>query len=641
MKRTRTPIRGIVVAGSSLDEVQNLYRAVATGQNVQAFSDSDDTFIVLSSTESNIDMLNPLTGSDDLIAGDGLTEQMEFLSSASNETVDTNYTICTAGCGVHILADDADLMQHCPACASSLEMLDEDQIESLSADEDGEGCEGCQESAMASGATFEEAVASYRNLINGDVDATHIQVDSDVIIAVAGAAEYNVYSGDVADVVEDYQPQILEAIASTSDNIEAHHFICSSSSCTAPHVICSDEMPVFCPSCASGLLEPEDLDYEESLSSSDEDDEDDIDEDDVDMDEDMDDEDYEESLSSSEDDLDEDDLDEDDLDEDDLDEDDLDEDDLDEDEEDEDEEDEESDDGMTLSVSSVRTVRRGRNRSLSSSTPQEFDAVDVSMVATASSKGNLEAAKLDAVYVGSVQGDNTWFAMYDGLPIAKACASTTKHTEIFNGEIFGRAFKAQACEHGVEAALSNMGFEDIQTQLNVPSYVQSEIESQVVEREAAMAASFQQDRDELHDRFSAAMALAATGISKGFFKGKQNPIQQSLITSLSAVGINNASALVAQAFAANSEEYHKLLLAQASNILSYNLETQNQLAEAILDSNDVREESIASSAPVTLGRPVQVESEVQTATASVTSNQSSKDFNSLMQQALQGLGNRR
>jgi len=122
----RTQIRGIVVAGNSLEEAQELYRAVATGQDAQALHDEGDTFVVLASASSDINMLNPLTGADDLVVGDGLTEQMEFLSSDS-EAVNINYTVCTAGCNAHILADDSELMQFCPACASTLEDLTEEQ----------------------------------------------------------------------------------------------------------------------------------------------------------------------------------------------------------------------------------------------------------------------------------------------------------------------------------------------------------------------------------------------------------------------------------------------------------------------------------------------------------------------------------
>ena len=631
----RTQIRGIVVAGNSLEEAQELYRAVATGQDAQALHDEGDTFVVLASASSDINMLNPLTGADDLVVGDGLTEQMEFLSSDS-EAVNINYTVCTAGCNAHILADDAELMQFCPACASTLEDLTEEQIAALSAGEEGdEGCDDCvtQESVIACAATLEEAVAAYRSLITGETQATTIKC-GDVIVATAGASKFDVYSGCEATVV-DHQPASLEAMASTGDELDAHHYVCASSECGS-HVISSDDMPVFCPSCSSGLLDPEE-DYD-AEASSDEDDEEanaaseDDDSDDSNVATAGDDEDEDDDIEEIDDE-------EEDEDEDDEEEDDSDEDDEDDSDEDEDDSDDEDDDtSLTLSVSSVQASKRARNRqeAVASNVEQEevMTAVAASYLAVA---GDLDATKLDVAYAANLQGENTWLAFYNGVPVAKAVASTTKHGEIFNSEVFGRAFKAQANEHGVQAALTQMGFEEIRPEIQVGDYVKAEIDSQVAARTQEVVASAERDKQELTDRFSAAMALAATGLTKGFFKGKVNPIKQSLVESLSSVGIDNAEALVNNAFASKSNEYHKVLLAQASNIMSYGLEVQNQIAEAIASVNDV-EEAHASSAPVTLGRPVQVEKEKPV--EATASSAPSADFQSKLRSAVGGLGKR-
>jgi hypothetical protein len=617
----RTQIRGIVVAGNSLEEAQELYRAVATGQDAQALHDEGDTFVVLASASSDINMLNPLTGADDLVVGDGLTEQMEFLSSDS-EAVNINYTVCTAGCNAHILADDAELMQFCPACASTLEDLTEEQIAALSAGEEGdEGCDDCvtQESVIACAATLEEAVAAYKSLISGETAPITIKC-GDVIVATAGASKFDVYSGCEATVV-DHQPASLEAMASTGDELDAHHYVCASSECGS-HVISSDDMPVFCPSCSSGLLDPEE-DYDAEASSDEDESADNVatagDEDDEDDEDDI------EEIDDEDDEEEDDDSDEDD------------EDDSDEDEDDSDD-DEDDDTSLTLSVSSVQTSKRARNRqeAVASNVEQEevMTAVAASYLAVA---GDLDATKLDVAYAANLQGENTWLAFYNGVPVAKAVASTTKHGEIFNSEVFGRAFKAQANEHGVQAALTQMGFEEIRPEIQIGDYVKAEIDSQVAARTQEVVASAERDKQELTDRFSAAMALAATGLTKGFFKGKVNPIKQSLVESLSSVGIDNAEALVNNAFASKSNEYHKVLLAQASNIMSYGLEVQNQIAEAIASVNDV-EEAHASSAPVTLGRPVQVEKEKPV--EATASSAPSADFQSKLRSAVGGLGKR-
>lgn len=640
----RPPIRGIVVAGNTLEEAQEIYRAVATGQDVQALHDEEDSFVVLSSASTDLNLLNPLTGADDLKVGDGLTAQMEFLSSDS-DAINVNYTICTAGCEAHVLADDAAMLKHCPACASVLPELTAEEIAAYASGDDDEGCEGCQVTAIASGKTLEEAVAAYQGLVFGETEATATMKCGNTLVHVAGDANFDVYKGCAATTVVDAEPsEFLESLSSSGEELDAHHFVCASTECGA-HVVSADDMPVFCPSCSSGLMEVEDDvaatasdddgeqdDQHEAFAGVDEEDEDDEEEDDSEDD----DEDDESDEEDEEDDEEDDDSDED-------------EDDSEDDEEDEDEEDEDEDDedALTLSVSSVQTAaapRRARNRQEARASVQEEEqhemvAVAASFTAIASVGGELDPAKLEVSYAALSSG-NTWFAYYEGTPFAKAEAASTKHEQIFNSEVFGRAFKAQASEHGVPAALENMGFTEIKPVIQVADYVQAEIAQQVEVKTQAVQAVAAQDKAELHDRFNAAMALAATGLSKNFFKGRVNPIITQLNEALAAVGLDNASALVAQAFAQNSDAYHKTLLALASEIQSYDLETQNNLTKAITGANDVSgpETAQASTSQVPLGRPVAVvEQEKVQATASVTTG----DFTQDLAQAMSGLGRRR
>lgn len=662
------PIRGIVVAGNTLEEAQEFYRAVATGQDVKALHDEEETFVVLSSAASDISMVNPLTGADDLIVGDGLTEQMEFLSSDS-EAVNINYTICTAGCQAHVLADYAEMLKHCPACASVLPELDEEAIAALAGDDD-EECEDCKVSAIASGKTLEEAVANYQAMVLGESDDTKTMKCGDVRVSIAGDHAFDVYKGCASTIVE-HEPAYLESLSSSSEELDAHHFVCASSACGA-HVVSSDDMPVFCPSCSSGLMEVSDL---EESTAGDEDEDDDQNEANAGTESD-DDEDglteanaaaindlereIEEALAASDDDeSDEDDEDYDDEEEDDdSDEDEDDDSDDEEDDEDEDEEDEEEDDldededddeALTLSVSSVVETpasRRARNLQEARASVQEEEqeettvAVAASFLATASANAELSASKVEVAYNALASG-NKWFAFYDGVPFAVAtAASAEKHAQIFNTDVFGRAFKAQANEQGVQAAVENMGFVEIKPEIQVADYVKSEIDQQVELKTSEVAQAAAQAHAEYADRHAAAMALAATGITKNFFVGQTNPIAQQLIESLSAVGLDNASSLVNQAFAQNSDAYHKLLLAKASQILSYSLEAQNEIAQAVGGFNNV--EATASTTPMQMGRPVAAQKvapkqETVEATASV---QPSADFNALLRGAVSGLGKR-
>lgn len=244
------------------------------------------------------------------------------------------------------------------------------------------------------------------------------------------------------------------------------------------------------------------------------------------------------------------------------------------------------------------------------------------------------------MYAADLQGDKAWVAFYDRVPVALALASKSQQGEMFHSDVFGRAFKAQASEHGIQTAMANLGFDEIKPEIQVGDYVQAEIASQVALKTEEVTAAAERDKAELSDRLNGALATAALGLSQGFFKGHVNPIAQSLIESLSAVGLDNASALVNQAFAQHSSEYHKTLLAKANTILGYGLETQNEITEAIAGSNAVGEQATASAAPVPLGRPVQVGKKDPVRQEATASNVNMPNFAARLARVTASLGKR-
>ncbi|MBO6278118.1 MAG: hypothetical protein J6N20_11945, partial [Pseudomonas sp.] len=295
--------------------------------------------------------------------------------------------------------------------------------------------------------------------------------------------------------------------------------------------------------------------------------------------------------------------------------------------------------------SDTPSARRARNREEARASAQrEEDDNQSEMVAVAASYvaiagASLAVKDLELTYAALASG-NTWLCFHNGVPIFKATAATAgKHEQIFNSDVFGKAFLAQANEQGIPAAVENMGFEEIKPVIQVADFVQTEIAKQVEVQTAEVAKAAALDKAELVERFGAALALAATGITKNFFKGQTNPIANQLIESLSAVGLDNAAGLVNSAFAQNGEPYHKALLAQACKIMSYGLDAQNEIAQAVNDFNNV--EATAAVAPVSMGRPVQVTAtQTQEKVAATASATTTVDFQSLLQNAVSGLGKR-
>lgn len=563
MSKRQAQMRGIVVAADSAEKAQELYRSVITGSKVQVLESADGEFQITTASDSNLTLLNPVDGEQMSVVFDGhLPDSMNAVASSSKKTVEATYMVCTAGCGNHIIADDETILQRCPACASDLPTLEDDNVKKQN---NGENTQP-GETIIAFASTIGIASEKYAAMVRGDAE-THNYDCSGVVVASASEMNFDPYQAIAAAKLEDYEPQILQAIAGSAQEVEAHHYVCVSSSC-GMHVLASDESPLFCPHCSSGLIDPQD------------------------------------SVATASDD-------EDDLDDDLDDEDDCEEDDCEEDDEDDYEEEEDDEDVLTLSVSSAQTSRKGGARkkqvavgSAQGERKQVRKQVCVAASFVTYAADQLDTSKLEVAYAGTLKGEPTWIAFHDGIPFAKATASSSNQKDIFANAVFGKSFLAMASERGVANAMQEMGFTEIKPEIQVEQYVQQEIASQVAEKTDQIAQAASRDAAELSSRFLSAVATASQGINRGFFKGIKNPIISAIASTLEEVGIRNAEPLVAQAFARNSDAYHQSLIAKANELLQYDLEVQNQMAQAVAEFESNVETATASAVPV--GRAVNV-----------------------------------
>ena len=630
-------LRGIVVCADSLADAKQQYGEVATGENCQPMADRNGNFVVLASSRNEFTMMNPNTGELDMVPHDGITERLKFVASASE--LSAHYTACAA-CESHILADDPELVQKCPVCVSDIDMNAAPESNNV---------------AVASGATAEEAATNLALLLNGDSQEVTLAVAEHAqgILAVAGSLTCDPYTGGEPTLIEaDDRNVSVASDNSVEDGIEAHIYVCAAD-CDTPFVASTDDMPVFCPACAGGLVEPEGddlegIDFEGTASDQNEDkpfvitasvdedfddedddsefDDDEDDDSDFDFGDDEDEDDYEGTASDDGDD------------DDDDDEDDEDEDDSEEDEDDSDDEDEDEESSVSLSLSSSRIRRRGRSLeprgnhvATAASHSEDTTTLKASYLAIAS---EASPETFQVAYAGSIQGENTWFATLNGIPVARAIASETKHPDIFNREVFADVVHAEASDKGIPAALEQFGFQELAPEIEVQDYVSKEIRTAVASQVDEIRTQAETERSELGERVSAALAIAATGINRGFFRNRSNPVMGSLIQSLSAVGIGNAEAIVAKAFADHSDSYHKDLLAQAQEIMLYDKNVQNELAQAVSEAQpNLAVASANSYGPI--GRPVAEEQPSRT--AATASSASADDFAARLRGALQGL----
>jgi len=634
MKKSSATLRGIVVAGDSREEAENHYRAVATGLSVQALQDEEQSFVILSNADSELSLMNPLTGDMSLVeASDLNTDSFEFLASGEDEKVKVFYTLCSDGCGSHIIADDSELMVRCPVCASQLQDLDAEDIaeyendiaessddSELDYDEEDDADDTVESSSamIVAADSKEAAVEAFRKLAEGEDSPSVYNCESSLVATASDSDfQFSPFTGEAAE--EEDSVESFEVEASSEEGYDAHYYVCASEECGS-HVIASNEDPVFCPVCASGLIEPENL-FDAQASDDDEEDDDEEDDDDLldgldDEDDGLDDDD--EATASDDDDPcwegyeqrgmkmkngkqvpncvesggDEEDEDEDE----DLDDDE----DLDELEEDEDDEDEDFDDKNSMSVSSVRIFDEGELESVST---------DLLSLASASS-GGLEDSYLSVAFAGELAGTPTWLALYNGQIVATSTPETAKGVEhnVFNSDVYANLVHASAKENGVKEALDELGFKPIQASVDVDSYIQEEVASRVEAGVSSVRDNFEQSSSDYAARFEAALATAATGVNKNFFDDVKNPVKSALASAMNSVGVRNADRLVAQAFAKHNDEYLKGLVAKACEIMEYDVSVQNQLTKAVASTSHEQSVTASSdSSDLAIGRPVHSE----------------------------------
>lgn len=159
-----------------------------------------------------------------------------------------------------------------------------------------------------------------------------------------------------------------------------------------------------------------------------------------------------------------------------------------------------------------------------------------------------------------------------------------------NKEIFSSKTMAEAIYHtvgqiGVEKALAHYKFAPIIAKFPVKKVVDEKVKASLAEKSSKVEARIKDVALDL----SQCLSIAAAGLTKGFFKGKDNALKSALVSKLSALGVRSPNSVVDSVFASSSSSYHKVLLELATELMERPLEIRNELAEAIDVVNPVQQ----------------------------------------------------
>lgn len=663
--------RGIVALGSSRNQAVQRYTLASMGKGVSMFVDNANATAFVSNASADLEnVFNPANGNMDLEKSDeALQEHLEFSAKAGDVHEAYHYE-CTAGCGMHVVFDNKDLVKNCPACSTAIASdgdedevedeeedfdLDEDEIAALDeeGDEDEEEIEDEEEDETSLSSDDDDSDEEEDEEIEDEEEEDFSEDDAD------DSDEDEALDSDEDDSMDD-APLVVTAaskkaavsnfsrlagqrvsagvaLASGDSNaVTAHYKVCASAEGCGAHVIGEVALDV-CPrpTCGEELSEPTaataaDEGDDVSLSLIDEDDSDDElglgeDEEDTDDGSDEGEDDSEDSADEEEEEEADDSADSDDSD------------------------DEEEDETATASAGDTA---EDNGSGEGATAGDETEEVSVDLLEQVPEDASIDDT--DIAHASSIGGQPVWTAYYKGQPVAVATAGSIRkdHADLFLTPRFGTATAAAAKVSGVKSVLSQMGFVGIKAKLHVTKHVET--------RAAALAATAASSLDEKFEQrmngFEAAVATAAIGVNRGFFEGLSNPLRETLLAGLAGVNFRNPEAVVDPAMRNGFEEFMRVVVAKAREILDKPPEVQESLARTVVEMTyqpktngmqatasaggqnlEDRISQVGIAATASADEAINAATQVATQHTAVASGD---DFQSILAKAMGGLGKR-
>jgi hypothetical protein len=161
--------------------------------------------------------------------------------------------------------------------------------------------------------------------------------------------------------------------------------------------------------------------------------------------------------------------------------------------------------------------------------------------------------------------------------MSKIVAAKHGHEDMYLSEQFATVTEIEMAKHGVRAGLKKMGF--VLATVNVGK---AEILNKRVEAKAQkLTAGIRAEAEAQFDVLEQALAIAAVGINKGFFKNQSNELRAALETELTAAGVRGHQKMLASVFATKGIDFAKAILTVAKQVALMPEETRANFVAAL------------------------------------------------------------
>lgn len=159
----------------------------------------------------------------------------------------------------------------------------------------------------------------------------------------------------------------------------------------------------------------------------------------------------------------------------------------------------------------------------------------------------------------------------------KTVAARNGHEDMYLSEQFATVTEIEMAKHGVRAGLEKMGFVLATVNLGKAEVLNKRVEAKAQKMTAGIRAEAEAQFDVLEQ----ALAIAAVGINKGFFKNQTNELRAALDTELTAAGVRGHQKMLASVFATKGIDFAKAILTVAKQVALMPSDTRANFVQAL------------------------------------------------------------
>lgn len=178
-----------------------------------------------------------------------------------------------------------------------------------------------------------------------------------------------------------------------------------------------------------------------------------------------------------------------------------------------------------------------------------------------------------------------YYLIADRQPIARFLqekASDSVKPLFAKPQPFAQAFFAIADNNGLNnETIKDFGIEPVTVEVPVDEVTEQRIRKGIETKEAEL----REQQGNLQQDLQQALETTAIGMNKEVFKDVSHPVKAALYDELNKIGVRQPTLIIDRAFSQAGEEFMRILISKAFELMKKPLEARNEIARMVLQAN--------------------------------------------------------